>query len=84
MRAPNVVAKQPIFRALGRKRSTGLSRTGKLHSVLFWPPGSFTSCRFEEIRYLRVDALPMSRPILEKYGFQQIASTWPAEWPPNQ
>ena len=40
--------------------------------------------RFEEIRYLRVDALPMSRPILEKYGFQQIASTWPAEWPPNQ
>jgi GNAT superfamily N-acetyltransferase len=39
---------------------------------------------FEEIRYLRVDALPMSRPILEKYGFQRIASTWPAEWPPNQ
>jgi GNAT superfamily N-acetyltransferase len=39
---------------------------------------------FDEIRYLRVDAMPASRPILEKYGFQRIASTWPAEWPPNR
>jgi GNAT superfamily N-acetyltransferase len=38
--------------------------------------------RYDSIRYLRVDALPTSRPILEKYGFKIVASTWPAEWPP--
>ena len=40
--------------------------------------------QFESIRYLRVDAMPTSRPILEKYGFQRVASTWPAEWPPRE
>jgi GNAT superfamily N-acetyltransferase len=40
--------------------------------------------QFDSIRYLRVDALPTSRPILEKYGFKQVASTWPAEWPPGR
>jgi GNAT superfamily N-acetyltransferase len=40
--------------------------------------------QFDSIRYLRVDALPTSRPILEKYGFERIASTWPAEWPPER
>jgi GNAT superfamily N-acetyltransferase len=39
--------------------------------------------RFDSIRYLRVDALPMSRPILERYGFKRVASTWPAVWPAN-
>ena len=38
--------------------------------------------QYDSIRYLRVDALPTSRPILEKYGFKVVASTWPAEWPP--
>ena len=38
---------------------------------------------FESIRYLRVDALPTSRPILEKYGFAKVGSTWPATWPPS-
>jgi GNAT superfamily N-acetyltransferase len=38
--------------------------------------------QYDWIRYLRVDALPTSRPILEKYGFKVVASTWPAEWPP--
>lgn len=37
--------------------------------------------RLDSIRYLRVDALPTSRPILEKYGFRKLASTWPADWP---
>jgi GNAT superfamily N-acetyltransferase len=36
--------------------------------------------RCESVRYLRVDALPTSRPILERYGFRRVASTWPAEW----
>jgi GNAT superfamily N-acetyltransferase len=39
--------------------------------------------QFDSIHYLRVDALPSSRPILEKYGFERVASTWPAEWPPD-
>jgi len=34
-------------------------------------------------RYLRVDALRTSRPILEKYGFSRVGSTWPAVWPPR-
>jgi GNAT superfamily N-acetyltransferase len=38
--------------------------------------------QYDSIRYLRVDALPTSRPILEKYGFKVVASTWPAEWSP--
>jgi GNAT superfamily N-acetyltransferase len=38
---------------------------------------------FDSIRYLRVDALPTSRPILEKYGFSRVGSTWPAIWPPT-
>jgi GNAT superfamily N-acetyltransferase len=36
--------------------------------------------RSDSVRYLRVDALPTSRPILEKYGFKRYASTWPANW----
>jgi GNAT superfamily N-acetyltransferase len=35
------------------------------------------------VEFLRVDALPTSRPILEKYGFSKIASTWPYEWSEN-
>ncbi|HEY2123304.1 MAG TPA: GNAT family N-acetyltransferase [Chthoniobacterales bacterium] len=38
--------------------------------------------KFDSVQYLRVDALPTSRPILEKYGFQRVGSTWPAEWAP--
>jgi GNAT superfamily N-acetyltransferase len=38
--------------------------------------------RSDSVRYLQVDALPTSRPILERYGFKRVASTWPAEWPP--
>lgn len=38
--------------------------------------------KLDSLRYLRVDALPSSRPILEKYGFKRLASTWPADWPP--
>lgn len=30
-------------------------------------------------RYITVDASPMSRPILERLGFQCIGSTWPCE-----
>jgi GNAT superfamily N-acetyltransferase len=32
------------------------------------------------VHFLRVDALPTSQPILEKYGFKKLASTWPCEW----
>jgi hypothetical protein len=33
-------------------------------------------------RYLVVDAMPTSRPILERLGFERVADTWPCEWAP--
>jgi GNAT superfamily N-acetyltransferase len=33
-------------------------------------------------RYLTIDASPMSRPILEKYGFQVLAYAYDCEWHP--
>ena len=32
------------------------------------------------VRYLTVDASPMSRPILEKFGFEMIAYSYPCTW----
>jgi hypothetical protein len=34
-------------------------------------------------RYLIVDALPTSRPILERLGFVHLTDTWPCEWSPG-
>ncbi|HZL38034.1 MAG TPA: GNAT family N-acetyltransferase [Tepidisphaeraceae bacterium] len=31
-------------------------------------------------RYLIVDALPTSLPVLERMGFERVAQTWPCEW----
>jgi GNAT superfamily N-acetyltransferase len=36
--------------------------------------------KFNWVRFLRVDALPTNRPILERYGFKRLGSTWPADW----
>ena len=33
-----------------------------------------------QVRYLTVDASPMSRPILEKFGFERIAYSYPCKW----
>ena len=33
-------------------------------------------------QYLVVDALPTSRPILERLGFRHLTDTWPCEWKP--
>jgi hypothetical protein len=33
-------------------------------------------------RYLLVDALPQSRAILERLGFELLTDTWPCEWRP--
>jgi GNAT superfamily N-acetyltransferase len=32
------------------------------------------------VRFLTVDASPMSRPILEKHGFEKIADSYPCKW----
>jgi GNAT superfamily N-acetyltransferase len=44
--------------------------------------------RQRAIRFLTIDASPMSRPILEKYGFQLLTYTYPCQWriepPPPQ
>jgi len=36
--------------------------------------------RSREVRFLTVDAMPMSRPILEKHGFTLLAWTTPCKW----
>ena len=36
-----------------------------------------------QVRYLTVDASEMSRPILEKFGFQMIAYSYPCKWQRN-
>jgi GNAT superfamily N-acetyltransferase len=33
-------------------------------------------------RFLVVDAMPTSRPILERLGFRHVADTWPCTWEP--
>ena len=33
-----------------------------------------------QVSYLTVDASPMSRPILEKFGFERIAYSYPCKW----
>jgi hypothetical protein len=33
-----------------------------------------------QVRYLTVDASAMSRPILEKFGFEMIAASYPCKW----
>jgi hypothetical protein len=33
-----------------------------------------------QVKYLTVDASPMSRPILEKFGFEMIAYSYPCKW----
>ena len=33
-------------------------------------------------RYLLVDALPTSEPVLRRLGFGHVADTWPCEWTP--
>lgn len=36
--------------------------------------------RARQVRYLTVDASAMSRPILEKFGFEMIAYSYPCKW----
>ena len=35
-------------------------------------------------RYLSVDALPTSRPILERLGFVRLTDSWPCTWRPEE
>jgi hypothetical protein len=35
-------------------------------------------------RYLSVDALPTSRPILERLGFVRVTDSWPCTWRPGR
>lgn len=38
----------------------------------------------EGIRYLQVDAMPTSLPILQRTGFVRVADTWPCLWSPKE
>ncbi|MCI0714304.1 MAG: GNAT family N-acetyltransferase [Chloroflexi bacterium] len=42
--------------------------------------GRAQEARARGVKYLTVDASPMSRPILEKFGFECIAYTYPCKW----
>jgi hypothetical protein len=54
----------------------------------FRKQGLFTSllavraqeAKARQVKYLTVDASPMSRPILEKFGFEMIAYSYPCKW----
>jgi hypothetical protein len=35
-------------------------------------------------RYLQVDAMPTSFPILKRLGFVHVADSWPCTWPPEE
>ena len=39
--------------------------------------------RIAGAKYFQLDALPTSRPILERLGFQWLTDTWPCEWKPD-
>jgi predicted acetyltransferase len=39
--------------------------------------------RDRQVKFLTVDASPMSRPILEKFGFERIAYSYPCKWKHN-
>jgi hypothetical protein len=41
------------------------------------------AAKARQTRYLRVDAMPMSRPILERHGFEVIAYSYPCHWNHN-
>ncbi len=40
--------------------------------------------RARHVPFLTVDALPTSRPILERLGFRMISTTWPCTWYPER
>lgn len=70
------------------KHSQIASLWGGATIISFRKQGLFTAllavraqeARARQVRYLTVDAMPMSRPILEKFGFEMIAYSYPCHW----
>jgi len=59
----------PEYRRMGFYRSLLLARALEAKRLGF--------------KYLQVDSLPTSQPILERLGFEQLGSTWPFTWSPR-
>jgi len=60
---------RPEFRGQGHYRATVAARS--------------RDAAQQGVRYMLVDALPTSRPILERLGFVHLADTWPCVWQPD-
>jgi len=58
------------------------SRSAWICSLLSGSVANMPCPRASGAKYLLVDALPTSRPILERLGFQHLTDTWACEWTP--
>ena len=73
------------FASLWGGSTIGRFRQQGLYTVLLAVRAQEAKAR--QVRYLTVDASPMSRPILEKFGFEMVAVSYPCKWkftPHNQ
>ncbi len=60
---------------------SGYRRQGLYTSLL---AARAQEAKARRVRFLTVDASPMSRPILEKFGFERIDWTYPCKWKSGQ
>ena len=66
------------FASLWGGASLGSYRKQGLYTSLLATRAQEAKAR--QVRYLTVDASPMSRPILERFGFERLAWTYPCKW----
>ena len=59
----------PAFRGRGFYRATVMTRA--------------RDAAARGAKYLLIDALPTSRPIVERLGFEHVTDTWPCTWTPH-
>lgn len=69
------------FASLWGGATVGAYRRQGLYSALLAVRAQ--EARARQVRYLTVDASPMSRPILEKFGFERIAFSHACTWKRN-
>jgi hypothetical protein len=70
--------KNSLFASLwGGSTVSGFRKQGLYTSLL---AARVQEAHARQVRYLTVDASPMSRPILEKFGFEMIAYSYPCKW----
>ena len=70
--------KHSQFASLWGGSTVGSFRKQGLYTALLAVRAQEAKAR--QVRYLTVDASPMSRPILEKFGFEMMAYSYPCKW----